>query len=215
MGLTHTADLAAHSTSASLSRRRTRAQIDRSCVLSFACEHVKCPWPGCLEGLEHTADLVAKQRQTFTEQTQEDLYLSTHAGKSSAKKGLGSSSAPRKGQKTVFADEEHAPSSAEPVATGALADASKPGEGQNDTAESVLQKAQWKKIARQLLKQVRITIAQMPVVLFRKLAFPMGIGESFASALLEVPENTTPWPTSVPESDVQMHMSWDGKTVKD
>lgn len=39
---------------------------------------------------------MAKQRQTFTEQTQEDLYLSTHAGKSSAKKGLGSSSAPSK-----------------------------------------------------------------------------------------------------------------------
>ena len=80
----------------SLSRRRTRVQIDTSCALNLACEHVKCPWPGCLEGLEHTADLVAKQRQTFTEQTQEDLYLSTHAGKSSAKKGLGSSSAPSK-----------------------------------------------------------------------------------------------------------------------
>jgi hypothetical protein len=53
-------------------------------------------YSGCLEGLEHTADLVAKQRQTFTEQTQEDLYLSTHAGKSSARKALGSSSAPSK-----------------------------------------------------------------------------------------------------------------------
>lgn len=119
-----------------------------------------------------------------------------------------------KGQKTVFADEEHAPSSAEPVATGALADASKPGEGQSDTVESVLQKAQWKKIARRLLKQVRITTVQMPVLLFRKLACPMRIGEKYAYALLEVLENTTPWPTSVPESDVQMHMSWDAKTVK-
>jgi len=51
------------------------------------------PCPGCLEGLEHTADLVAKQRQTFTEQTQEDLYMSTHAAKTANKKGLGSSSA--------------------------------------------------------------------------------------------------------------------------
>ena len=50
---------------------------------------------GCLKGLEHTADLVAKQRQSFTEQTQEDLYMSTHAGKSASKKGLGSSTAPR------------------------------------------------------------------------------------------------------------------------
>lgn len=50
--------------------------------------------PGCLEGLEHTADLVARQRQTFTEQTQEDLYMATHAGKSASKKGLGSSTAP-------------------------------------------------------------------------------------------------------------------------
>lgn len=54
---------------------------------------VKC-LTGCLEGLEHTAELVAKQRQTFTEQTQEDLYMSTHAGKSASKKGLGSSTAP-------------------------------------------------------------------------------------------------------------------------
>ncbi len=49
---------------------------------------------GCLEGLEHTAELVAKQRQTFTEQTQEDLYMSAHAGKSASKKGLGTSTAP-------------------------------------------------------------------------------------------------------------------------
>ncbi len=55
---------------------------------------IKCLLPGCLEGLEHTAELVAKQRQTFTEQTQEDLYMSTHAGKSASKKGLGSSTAP-------------------------------------------------------------------------------------------------------------------------
>ena len=58
-------------------------------------EHDTCVLTGCLEGLEKTADLVAKQRQTFTEQTQEDLYMSTHAGKAANKKGLGSASAPR------------------------------------------------------------------------------------------------------------------------
>ena len=79
-----------------------------------------------------------------------------------------------KGQKTVFADEEHAPSSVEPVATGAHAYASRPGEGQSDTAESVLQQAQWKKIARRLLKQVRITIVRMLVVSFRILTCPVG-----------------------------------------
>lgn len=56
---------------------------------------VACLLTGCLEGLEHTANLVAKQRQTFTEQTQEDLYTTTQAAKSANKKGLGTSSDPR------------------------------------------------------------------------------------------------------------------------
>ena len=46
--------------------------------------------------------MVAKQRQTFTEQTQEDLYMSTHAGKTANKKGLGSASAPRTSQLTFL-----------------------------------------------------------------------------------------------------------------
>jgi hypothetical protein len=77
-----------------------------------------------------------------------------------------------KGQKRVFADEEHASSSAEAVPTGAHADTAKLCEGQSNSAESVLQKAQWKKIARQLLKEVRMNLVQMPVVSFRTAAFP-------------------------------------------
>jgi hypothetical protein len=50
---------------------------------------------GCLEGLEHTAEHVKKERQSFTEQTQEDLYTATQAAKTSAKKGLGTASMPR------------------------------------------------------------------------------------------------------------------------
>lgn len=50
---------------------------------------------GCLEGLEHTAEHVQRQRQSFTEQTQEDLYTATQAAKATAKKGLGTASAPR------------------------------------------------------------------------------------------------------------------------
>ena len=50
---------------------------------------------GCLEGLEHTAEHVKKERQSFTEQTQEDLYTATQAAKATAKKGLGTASMPR------------------------------------------------------------------------------------------------------------------------
>lgn len=50
---------------------------------------------GCLEGLEHTAEHVKKERQSFTEQTQEDLYTATQAAKATAKKGLGIASMPR------------------------------------------------------------------------------------------------------------------------
>ena len=48
---------------------------------------------GCLEGLEHTAEHVARRRQTFTEGTQEGLYTAAQAAKTANKKGLGSASA--------------------------------------------------------------------------------------------------------------------------
>jgi hypothetical protein len=50
---------------------------------------------GCLEGLEHTAQHVAAQRQEFTEGTQEQLYMSAQATKTGNKKGLGASAALR------------------------------------------------------------------------------------------------------------------------
>jgi hypothetical protein len=49
---------------------------------------------GCLEGIEQTAKHAPKQRQTFDEKTQEDLYMAAHEGKVANNQGLGSASAP-------------------------------------------------------------------------------------------------------------------------
>lgn len=49
---------------------------------------------GCLEGIEHTLQHVAKERQAFDESTQEGLYMAAHEGRTANKKGLGSASAP-------------------------------------------------------------------------------------------------------------------------
>ncbi len=78
------------------------AQDDSSNIAPFSSTPASGWWgasrfrsAGCLEGLEHTAEHVKKERQTFTEQTQEDLYTATQAAKVTAKKGLGTSSMPR------------------------------------------------------------------------------------------------------------------------
>ena len=51
---------------------------------------------GCLEGLEHTAQHVARERTEFTEGTQEGLYTAAQAAKTANKKGLGATSTLRK-----------------------------------------------------------------------------------------------------------------------
>ncbi|BDA41447.1 probable G patch domain-containing protein 4 at N-terminal half [Coccomyxa sp. Obi] len=104
---------------------------------------------GCLEGLEHTAEHVKKERQSFTEQTQEDLYTATQAAKATAKKGLGIASMPRKvagarwqGTKTLI--EEDAEDGTGPQAVDAA-------EHGGAAEERCLQNAKWKKLAKAAL----------------------------------------------------------------
>lgn len=44
---------------------------------------------GCLAGLERTAEHAARERQAFSEATQEQLYMAVHGAKSTGKKGVG------------------------------------------------------------------------------------------------------------------------------
>ncbi|CAL8461832.1 g1363 [Coccomyxa elongata] len=104
---------------------------------------------GCLEGLEHTAEHIKKERQSFTEQTQEDLYTATQAAKATAKKGLGIASMPRKvagarwqGTKTLIEEDAE---------DGTGSQAVDAAEDSGVAEQPCLPNAKWKKLAKAAL----------------------------------------------------------------